>query len=233
MKQVLFSVFVDPLMRIYEAMYSFLPPTIGEGGSIVFFSLLLNLLLMPVYAQMERKSRAGRELRARVATEVARMKRHFRGRELYYYIRAVHRQYGYRPISHLLGSSDLLVQVLVFATVYHFLSGLETLQGARFGPLSDLSRPDGLMFGFNLMPFIMTAINAAAVFAYVDDKSRRLQALALAMLFLVLLYASPAGLVLYWTMNNLFSLIRARLQRRMPATPPLWNTQLARLQQQR
>ena len=92
------------------------------GGRIIVFGVLINLLLMPLYAQMEQRSRDGRELRDRVAREVERMKRHFRGRERYFYIRAVYRQFNYHPISHLLGSADLFVQILVFATVYRFLS---------------------------------------------------------------------------------------------------------------
>jgi membrane protein insertase Oxa1/YidC/SpoIIIJ len=60
----------------------------------------------------------------------------------------------------------------------------------------------------------MTAINAASVFSYVDDRSKRMQALALSVLFLVLLYGSGSGLVLYWTTNNLFSLVRNLVQRR-------------------
>ena len=31
----------------------------------------------------------------------------------------------------------------------------------------------------------------------------------MALIFLVLLYSSPAGLVLYWTMNNVFSLVKS------------------------
>lgn len=204
--------FIAPLFLIYGMLFE-VAPFLGPGGRIVLFSLLLNLLLVPVYRQMETKSREGAELRRRVERDVARMRQHFRGRERYFYVRAVHRQHGYQPLSHLFGSADLFVQVLVFATVYRYLSRLPELAGASFGPLADLSRPDGLLGGIHLMPFLMTAINLAAVFAYIEEKSRRIQALVLAGLFLVLLYASPAGLVLYWTINNLFSLLRTLAQR--------------------
>ena len=54
----------------------------------------------------------------------------------------------------------------------------------------------------------MTAINVASAFAYVDERRKRIQALALAALFLRSAPRSPSGLVLYWTSNNLFSLLR-------------------------
>jgi membrane protein insertase Oxa1/YidC/SpoIIIJ len=119
------------------------------------------------------------------------------------------------------------VQILVFVTVFHFLSGLGALAGASFGPIADLSRPDRLLGGVNLLPLLMTAINAASVFAYVDDRSKRMQALALAAVFLLLLYGSASGLVLYWTMNNLFSLVRNLVARGRAPVLPRWLTQLA------
>jgi membrane protein insertase Oxa1/YidC/SpoIIIJ len=208
MIELLQGLFVEPLMRIYGMIFAALPHGLGTGGRIVAFSVILNLILMPLYQQMEKRSRGTRALRQKVTQDVERMQRHFKGRERYFYIRAVYRQYGYHPLSHALGSADLAVQVVVFFTVFHFLSGLQALSGASFGPLHDLSRPDGLLGGVNLLPFVMTAVNIGATFAYTPERSRRVQALLLAGLFLVLLYNSPSGLVLYWTTNNLFSLVR-------------------------
>lgn len=217
MLDALYHLFVGPLMLIYSFLYH-LPERwfgVDAGVQLIVFALLLNLALMPLYAQMEQRSAATRAVRQRVASEVARMKRHFRGRERYFYIRAVYRNYRYHPISELLGSADLLVQILVFVTVFHYLSGLDAVVGQEYGPIADLSRPDGLLGGVNLLPLLMTAINAGSAYYYVDDRNKRLQAWALAAVFLVLLYRSPAALVLYWTTNNLFSLIRNLLSRRL------------------
>jgi membrane protein insertase Oxa1/YidC/SpoIIIJ len=220
MSALLHGVFIEPLMRIYGLLFAALPSALGVGGQIILFGILLNLLLMPLYAQMEQRSRGTRALRAKVAAEEDRMRRHFKGRERYFYIRAVHRQFQYRPLAQVLASADLFVQVIVFFTVFHFLSDLEILKGAAFGPLRDLSQPDRLLGGVNFMPFLMTAINVGAVFAYSQERSRRVQALLLAGLFLVLLYNSPSGLVLYWTTNNLFSLARNLLARRASRSEP-------------
>jgi membrane protein insertase Oxa1/YidC/SpoIIIJ len=217
MLAVLEQLLIAPLMLIYSCVFrlpeNWIDP--NPGMQLILFSVLLNLALAPLYRQMERRSAATRAIRQRVASEVARMKRHFRGRERYFYIRAVYRNYRYHPISELLGSADLLIQIIVFCTVFHFLSGLDALAGRTFGPIADLARPDGLLAGVNLLPLLMTAINAASVYYYVEERSKRLQTWALAALFLVLLYRSPAALVIYWTTNNSFSLARNLLRRRM------------------
>lgn len=207
MFEILDILFLQPLMVIYRWLFDAVPG-LDSGPRIIVFALLLNLLLAPAYRQMEARAKAGREKLAAMNKEVARMKANFRGRERYFYIRAVHRQFGHHPIHALLSSNELLLQILVFATVFQFLSGSKLLDGHAFGQISDLGQPDGLLGGLHLLPLLMTAINVLSVTYYVKDKGQRGQGIALALVFLVLLYASPSGLVLYWTINNLWSLVR-------------------------
>jgi hypothetical protein len=56
----------------------------------------------------------------------------------------------------------------------------------------------------------MTAINliSAAVYANKMPLKSKIQLWVMAALFLVLLYNSPSGMVIYWTCNNLFSLVK-------------------------
>lgn len=233
MLALLDTILFQPLTQIYSSLFAALPEGLGTGPRLIAFSVIVNLVLLPIYLQMETSSRRLAGVREQVDRDVERMRRHFRGRERYFYVRAVHRQYRYHPISALFGSADLFIQILVFATVYRFLSNLGALQGQSFGPISNLGLPDGLLGGVNLLPFVMTAINAASVFAYVDDRGKRRQALLLAALFLVLLYASPAGLVLYWTTNNLFSYLRNVIVRRLlPRLPTRLKRPLAAIAQQ-
>lgn len=228
------TVLVAPLSRIYSLTFEALPAGLGLGPRIVLFGIVVNLALLPVYLEMERSSRKLREVRDRVASDVARMKRHFRGRERYFYIRAVHRQHGYHPLSALLGSGDLLIQVVVFATVYGFLSDHPALSGVSFGPIADLGGQDRLLGGVNLLPLIMTGFNLASVLVYAEQRIRRNQGLILAILFLVLLYGSPSGLVLYWTTNNVFSLVRNLAVRYFGRTVPgPWRIRIAQLVGQR
>jgi hypothetical protein len=61
----------------------------------------------------------------------------------------------------------------------------------------------------------MTLINCTSSAIYTKDFSLKdkIQLYGMAALFLVLLYNSPAGLVLYWTLNNVFSLVKNLLQK--------------------
>lgn len=207
MSELLEILFVLPLMKIYRAIFD-LPVWFGTGGRVVIFSLVLNFLLSSVYRQMEARTQNARVKKDAMEREVQRMKSNFLGRERYFYVRATHRRYGYHPIQGLLGASELFLQIFIFFTVFKFLSMPGLLDGAYFGSIEDLGKPDGLLWGINFLPLLMTMVNVVSVIYYIPEHKLRIQAIGLGLLFLCLLYESPAGLVLYWTINNVWSLFR-------------------------
>jgi membrane protein insertase Oxa1/YidC/SpoIIIJ len=212
--EILDNIFVGSLLQIYDAIFPTSLEMSHPIGALAVFSCTLNLILMPLYYQMERAGQAGRLIHRKMSAEIARIKKYYKGRERYFYIRTIHRQFGYHPMSTVLGSGDLYLQIIVFATVYRYLSTHPMLTGPNFG-LFDLRNPDGILFGVNVLPILMTLINVASTMLYATDPGKRKQAFLLAGLFLVLLYRSPAGLVVYWTFNNLFSLVRNLVERRL------------------
>jgi membrane protein insertase Oxa1/YidC/SpoIIIJ len=232
--EILDSLFVESLLLIYGGVFSVILVGLESvGWALVGFSLALNAVLLPIYYQMERAKRANAERRAQMQKEIARMKAHYKGRERYYYIQTVHRVYGYRPFTAVFSSTDLYLQIVVFATVYRYLAGNTALVGASFGAISDLSKPDHLGFGLNLLPIAMTLLNVLSTLLYTKDEGTRRTAFLLAGLFLVLLYSSPSGIVLYWACNNAFSLLRTYVERKVvPLLPGGIASSLTRLAKQ-
>ncbi|MDR2408097.1 MAG: YidC/Oxa1 family membrane protein insertase, partial [Bacteroidales bacterium] len=98
---------------------------------------------------------------------------------------------------------------------YHFLSNLELLKGVgAFGFIKDLHAPDNLILlngiAINVLPILMTVINIAAGAVYTKglETKDKIQIYLMALVFLVILYNSPSGLVVYWTLNQVFSLLK-------------------------
>ena len=206
--EILDNVLMQPLMLLWQGLFLTLLEGVSPGFALILMGVVVNLLLLPLYFQMEQGSRAARDRRSEMDAEEARYKAHYRGRERYFYIRALHRQYGHHPIKALFTASDLFLQIVVFSTVYRYLIAVEQIQGVPFLGIADLGRPDGLLWGVHVLPLLMTAANIASVLVYVDEPGKRRHGLALAALFLALLYSSPSGLVLYWTTSSVFSWVR-------------------------
>ena len=118
------------------------------------------------------------------------------------------------PANALRGSVSLLLEIPFFLAAYQFLSHLQLLQGVAFGPIANLGAPDRLLtiagVSVNVLPILMTAINiiSSAIYLRGFPLKTKIQLYVLAGFFLVFLYKSPAGLVFYWTLNNIFSLCK-------------------------
>ena len=97
---------------------------------------------------------------------------------------------------------------------YSCLSKMPALQGQSFLFIKNMGVPDAVFhigsFPINVLPIAMTIINivAGAIYCKGFPFKEKAQIYGMALIFLVILYNSPAGLVLYWTMNNVFSLIK-------------------------
>lgn len=208
-------------MLICEGLFLWLLALVkSPGAALILLGISVNLLLLPLYYQMEKSGQRERARRDAMEREVARIKGAFKGRERYFYIRTIHRHYQYQPLKSLFTASDLFLQMVVFSTAYRYLKDLPLLEGVSFLGISDLSQPDGLLSGIHLLPLLMTVANVASVVYYVEDKGKRRQGFFLALLFLALLYSSPAGLVLYWTSSNVFSWLRNWISRKIHRLVP-------------
>lgn len=204
------TLLLQPLVAILQRVFSFwlfCSPT--PGVALIAFSLTINLALAPIYAEMERVEAAQSKRWSAMRAEVTRMRNHFRGRERYFYIRTVHRHYRYSPALAVVGSGSLVLQMAVFFAAYRCLTSQPQLADVGFGAIRSLSEPDGLLGGLHLLPLMMTTFNVAAAFLRSGERRQRVQASLLAAVFLILLYDSAAGLLLYWTTNNAVSLVRA------------------------
>lgn len=196
---------------IFQAAYRFIH---YPGVAIIALSLLMNILVLPLYKRADQMQEKARDTEASLKRGVTHIKKTFSGDEKMMMLQTYYRQNNYSPVNALRGSVSLLLEIPFFMAAYQFLSSLSALEGSSFGPISDLSKPDGLIvigtLTINALPIIMTLINVVSSAIYLKGfpLKTKIQLYAMAAFFLVFLYNSPAGLVFYWTLNNVFSLFK-------------------------
>jgi YidC/Oxa1 family membrane protein insertase len=196
------------LLFVLEQAYAM---TGSYGLAIIALSLAFNLALLPAYHLAEKVQNREREIQRRMAPKIREFKFAFKGEERHWMLCALYRQHGYHPVYALRGLLPLAIQIPFFIATFGLLSHYQPIAGQRFLMIQDLGRPDHLLFGLNVLPVLMTALNMLAVHLYSRQLPRReqIQSHVVALIFLVLLYRSPAGLVLYWTVNNLLSVLKS------------------------
>ena len=211
----LYQLLIGPLELFFEVVFSIANRVIDNPGlSIIVLSLAMNFLVLPLYRQADAMQEAERDRSNAMKPWVDHIKKTFKGDERFMMLQTYYRQNNYKQTDALNGSVSLLLEIPFFIAAYHFLSNLEVLRGVSFGPIVDLGAPDGLLVlggvTINVLPILMTAINvvSAAIYMKGFPLKSKVQMYGIAAIFLVLLYASPAGLVFYWTLNNLFSLVK-------------------------
>jgi YidC/Oxa1 family membrane protein insertase len=216
---------IYPIEQLIELCYIFaFRITRSPGLSILGLSLLVSVLVLPLYLMAEKQQQAEREKQKQMKRMKDNIKAVFKGDKRYMMLSTLYRQHNYHPAYALRGSISLIIQIPFFIAVYHFLSNLEMIKGVPFGPIRDLGQPDMFIkikaegpwaYVFNILPFVMTLINLISTALYTKGSSLRekIQLYGMAALFLILLYNSPSALALYWIANNFLSLVKNIVQK--------------------
>jgi len=211
----LYNIFIFPLIQIVEIAFVIVYRIFNNKAlAILGVSAVVTVCTMPLYFIAEKWQQIERDIQEKLKTKVKKIKSVFKGDEQYMILSAYYRQNHYHPIYSLRSSLGLFIQIPFFIAAYSYLSNLEFIKGVPFLFIRDLGAPDRLMsfggFYLNLLPVLMTLINcvSGAVYTKGFDIREKIQVYGMALIFLVLLYNSPSGLVLYWTMNNIFSLFK-------------------------
>ena len=137
-------------------------------------------------------------------------------------------------VSPLGGCLPMALQMPIFFGFYRMIQSAIELRGAHFLWVADLSKPDTLFiipslnFPFNLLPLIMGVTmlwqaHLTPPSPGVDPAQQKIMRY-MPLMFLVILYNFSAGLVLYWTVSNLLTILQTKLTRAQPVGAALTPT---------
>ena len=205
---IIYLLIIKPIETVLAFLFrTYVQLTGSYGLSIILLSLSVTIIMFPLFYIAEVWKRKEQAVEKRMKKRLAYIKKYYTGQKRYCMIKATHRLEGYTAASSFRTSFGLLIQIPFFFAAYHLLSHYEPYRGVSWLFIKDFAVPDGLLWGLNLLPIAMTVINIVSSSIYMRGSRAKdiVELYVMAGVFLVLLYASPAALVLYWTMNNVFS----------------------------
>lgn len=213
--QILYQLLLEPLTLILETVYGAALNWMGSyGAAIIPLSLAVNFMLLPFYKRADAIQMEERETQKKMKAGLAHIKATFQGDERFMMQKTYYRQNNYKPVYSLRSLLPLVLEIPFFIAAYHFLSGVTAFQGEAFLFLTDLGEPDQLLtiggISINILPILMTVINiiSSEIYTHGAPIKDKIMLYGMAVVFLVLLYNSPSALVFYWTLNNVFSLVK-------------------------
>jgi YidC/Oxa1 family membrane protein insertase len=210
------------LFYLLQAIHQWVP---HWAASIMLLSITVSVLMWPLSRIADRLQRDVQATEARLAPKIAHIKAQFRGEKQADLMLAMYRAEGVHPLYSLKSLAGIAIVIPIFIGAFDMLAENIWLQGERFAWIADLARPDSvaaLPFSLpflgdrlNLLPVLMTGLSVCASWLHqvtaggAGAASLHLKRLfLLAVVFLLLFYTFPAGMVLYWTTNNAVAVIK-------------------------
>ena len=187
----------DPLFWLLDAIHGVVN---NWGWAIILLTLLVKLVFYPLSAASYKSMAKMRKLQPRLKTLKERY-----GEDKQKFQQEMMKLYKTEKINPAGGCLPMLVQIPVFIALYWtLLESVELRQAEFMFWIKDLSIPDP----YFVLPLVMGASMLVQFMlnpAPVDPMQKRLM-MAMPIVFTIFFLWFPAGLVLYWVVNNLLSI---------------------------
>ena len=204
------------LLSFMYGIHKFVP---NWGWSIVIMTICIKLLFWPLSAKASRSQKR----MAKIQEPMKELKEKYKDspQKFQKEMLELFRKHQVNPVA---GCLPMIIQMPIFVGLFYMLRTASELRHESFLWVSDLSMPDtlGYVAGFpiNLLPMIMGLtmffqMSLAPVSPTADPTQQKIFKF-LPFIFLIFLYNFSSGLVLYWTVQNLLTILQQKLINRMP-----------------
>lgn len=193
------------------------------GVSIILMTIIIKLLMFPFTRKQSMSTLKMQEIQPKVKAVQEKYKNN--PQKMQAEMQKVYQANGYNPMS---GCLPMIVQFMILWSMYDLFNNYFEFRGSLFIPhwIEDLSSGDSVYtFGFNIpffgnqlriLPFIylasqlffgkITGMGGTANAAGSTQSQMKMMMYGMPIMFFVLFYNAPSGLLLYWTVSNLFQM---------------------------
>jgi YidC/Oxa1 family membrane protein insertase len=212
----MFKLVCQFLLNFMNLLHSWLH---DYGLAILALTTIIKLTLWPI------QNRANRSMRqmAALSPKMQELKEKYKDdpTRMNQEVMKLYKQYGINPVG---GCLPMLIQIPIFFGLFKMLGQAVELRNAKFLWVKDLSQPDTvahlplLGWPINIIPLCMAAtqIWLMAMTPKTGDATQRRVMMFTPLIFLFICYNFAAALALYYTAQNLFSILQFYQNRNQP-----------------
>ncbi|MDR2211759.1 MAG: membrane protein insertase YidC [Spirochaetaceae bacterium] len=210
---------LENLLKLLLQLFYRLKP--NYGIAIILLTLLVKVVLFPL---TKKSSEMSLKMQA-LAPKIKELQEKYRDNpaKLNAEMGALYKREGHNPMS---GCLPLLIQMPILFAMYNLFNTHFDLRGAMFLPgwIPDLSLPESVWnfahpipllnwTALRLLPFIYLGSQLLYGFAtrtpdQQGNPSMKMFMYAMPIMFFFILYNVPSGLLVFWIMSNLFTLVQ-------------------------
>jgi len=218
-----FGFFAKILLRSMNGIHSF---GLGYAYCIIVITIIIKILFWP----LTRASTVSMKRMAAYQPQMAEIREKYKEdpQKLNKRMMEFMREHKINPMG---GCLPILIQIPVFFGFFTMLRSAVELRGAEFLWACDLSQTDTVAhvasFPINPLPMIMGATmllqaRMTPVSPTADPMQQKIMKY-MPLMFIVILYNFSAGLTLYWTVQNMLSILQTKLTKNIVVEAPVKN----------
>ena len=214
----IFKIVCQALLNALNTLHSFL----GSYAIAIFaLTVIVKAILWPLQNKATRSARQMaalspkmQELREKYKDDPTRMNQE---------LMKLYKEYGINPVG---GCLPMLIQIPIFFGLFTMLQRAVELRNSNFLWIDDLAQPDTVarlaLLGFsvpiNVLPLIMAATSfwMMAITPKSGDPTQQRILMFTPIIFIVFCYNFAAALALYYTTQNLLTVLQLYINRRQP-----------------
>ncbi|MDR0392636.1 MAG: membrane protein insertase YidC [Puniceicoccales bacterium] len=201
------------LLIAMRGIHTYIP---NWGWTIILLTFIIKLLMWPLtQAQLHSSKRMAsiqqplREIREKFKSNPQKLQAE------------TMKLFKAHRVNPAMGCLPLLVQLPIFLGLYFMLRTSSEMRFQAFLWIKDLSVPDTVahwgVFPVNILPILMgitMIVQMRLMPTPAIDNMQQKMLMWMPLLFLVFCYSFPAALVLYWTIQNVFTILQQELTNR-------------------
>ena len=204
--------------------------------AIICITLAIKLVFWPITAKTTRAMKKMAAVNAKMMPEITKIRERYKNdyQKMNMKMMETYKKYGVNPLSQVGGCLPMLIQIPIFFGFFTMLRSAVELRGAEFLWASDLSSPDTIAtlagFPINIMPLLMTATMFFQMRLQPPspgmDPTQQAMMKYMPLMFVIFFYSASSGLCLYWTVQNVLTIIQTKLTKVDPEAGDKGNTQV-------
>ena len=211
------------LKLVSQALLNFMNLIHGWVGDYGIAIILLTACVKGVLWPLQNRANKSMRKMSTLAPKMQELKEKYKDdpTRMNQEVMKLYKQHGVNPVG---GCLPMMIQIPIFFGLFNMLGQVAELRNATFLWVKDLSQPDtvaeipGLGWDINILPILMGATNVwlMQMTPKTGDAMQRRVLMFMPLIFLIFCYNFAAALALYYTTQNLFTILQLWHNQRQP-----------------
>ena len=194
--------------------------------AIIAITVLIKIVFWPLTARSTRSMKKMAAVNAKMMPEIKIIRERYKDdyQKMNMKMMEIYKKFGVNPLAQMGGCLPMIIQIPIFFGFFTMLRTAIELRGAEFLWVTDLSSPDTVMeiagFPINIMPLLMTATMFLQMRLQPPspgmDPAQQAVMKYMPLMFVFILYSASAGLCLYWTAQNVLTIVQTKMTKVEP-----------------